>query len=738
MKKSFNLLKTTFIAVFVLSMNILVSAQDYSVTVLTPSYPGIKWETGTTQWISWVDNFEYGVNIYLMDQAGTTTKSVIYEAAVGDTAGWLESTFPWTVTTTTDKYKIKVASYRKPNLYKDMSDSYFEVVHSLGDRMVLINPNWPGLKFERGSTQMISWTDNLPGGVWVYLMNGTTTVTTALGVKVEDPETTLEWTIPNNLPPSSDYRIKLVSDEIPDMSVTGVKFQVLATLYGKITLIQPNWYNIVWDKGIHMISWVDNIDTPVNILLLDGTGAFVQTITTTPIEHPESTYEWDFSGVIPGTYKIQVVSDTYTTVTTTGLPFKITDKYEKQIDIIQPNWTGIKWDRGNVHMISWIDNLENDPQNGAVSIYAINQTTSSVYTVTTSPQVHPISTYEWDIPADFEPGTYKIKIVSEAFSNTVSRTSMAFKIVDVLDPTLVIQQPDVAGIKWLANDVNEYYISWVDNLPYAIDVVLLRSDTKTGTYSFTKTITTVQPEDGTVYIWTPLISDADNDKWFRIQLICSGCYTTTTDISQYPFQLVKSLGGDITLIQPTYPYIAWMCGSTQWISWTDNVAEPLNIELLMKVGSNYESILDIAGFTSPVSAIPANESTYEWDIPTFGTGSITVEDFVYKIRVSSSANPSNIKDISDHPFKLYEPVDNISLYPNPCSEFTTLQFDNQSNANYIVTLYDRFGTQLRKINVDNSDSMQATIQTYDLPNGIYFINATSGEKVISKKIIVQH
>lgn len=726
MKNSFYLFKKALVAIILVVCGGFVTAQDYHVTVLSPSYPGIKWEVGTTQWISWVDNFDLGVNIYLMDSTGTVIKETIAEH-------WMESTFPWTVTSTVDTYKIKVASWKKPNLYSDLSDNSFKVVANLGDRLVLFQPNWYNIVWERLTTYKISWSDNLPGDVTIKLYDGNTFVQDI--ATVDHPNTTYDWTIPGTLTPSTTYNIVLQSVDQPALTTKGMNFSIVLNLNRSITIIQPNWYGIVWDKGTHMISWVDNLEGAVKIELLPaGTATPVYTIAPN-VPHPTSYIPWDIaaSGVSAGSYQIKITSLEFSDVSATGRAFTITNNFEKRIDIIQPNWTGIKWDLNKPHMISWIDNLEyEDTLHGAVSIYAI-KTGGGTYTVTTHVQ-HPTSTVEWtpNVPT----GKYRIQIVSDAFPGTVSKTSMEFDIVDVLDPVIVLQQPDVSGIKWLADNTTDYWISWVDNVPFPIQINLLKSGTYTGTYTLSRTLHTVPADGGTTWIYNIPLTDADNNAYFRIELKCVGCDVSTSDISQHPFQILTSLGGEIKIIQPDWTGIAWMCGSTQWISWTDNVAEPLLIDLLKWNGSTYAPILAIAGPGGASPAIPANESTYQWAIPGFG-GVIDTEDFVYKIRITSTANP-NIKKESTNPFKLYEPVDNIIVYPNPCNESFVLQLNAESNAQYTIKVYDRFGSVVRNVTTVNGDAMQATIPTADLPNGIYLVKATSGNKVISNKIIVQH
>jgi hypothetical protein len=80
----------------------------------------------------------------------------------------------------------------------------------------------------------------------------------------------------------------------------------------------------------------------------------------------------------------------------------------------------------------------------------------------------------------------------------------------------------------------------------------------------------------------------------------------------------------------------------------------------------------------------------------------------------------------------------LGIYPNPCDPFVTLRFNNDNSDNYTLNLFDRFGTSVIQKSINTSDTKEITLPTYDLPNGIYFLNMTAGEKRISKKIVVQH
>ncbi|MBL1279111.1 MAG: T9SS type A sorting domain-containing protein [Fluviicola sp.] len=85
-------------------------------------------------------------------------------------------------------------------------------------------------------------------------------------------------------------------------------------------------------------------------------------------------------------------------------------------------------------------------------------------------------------------------------------------------------------------------------------------------------------------------------------------------------------------------------------------------------------------------------------------------------------------------------VDNLSsleendfvFFPNPTSKNVTLVFQELSNHN--IKFYSSYGTLVKSIDVFEEKSI---ISVEDLPNGIYFIEATVKNSIIRKKIVIQ-
>ncbi len=77
----------------------------------------------------------------------------------------------------------------------------------------------------------------------------------------------------------------------------------------------------------------------------------------------------------------------------------------------------------------------------------------------------------------------------------------------------------------------------------------------------------------------------------------------------------------------------------------------------------------------------------------------------------------------------------VKVYPNPFSEYTTMEIINKKNQNCILTLYDLFGREVKKYEIRN---LKTEISRDDLTGGMYFYQVTdNGQFNSSGKIIIQ-
>ena len=78
---------------------------------------------------------------------------------------------------------------------------------------------------------------------------------------------------------------------------------------------------------------------------------------------------------------------------------------------------------------------------------------------------------------------------------------------------------------------------------------------------------------------------------------------------------------------------------------------------------------------------------------------------------------------------------NFSIYPNPTSQYATLEFNNYKNENHTLTLYDAQGGVVRTMTNIASDKVEIEIR--NLPSGLYFFQLSTDRQVraIGKLIV---
>jgi V8-like Glu-specific endopeptidase len=76
---------------------------------------------------------------------------------------------------------------------------------------------------------------------------------------------------------------------------------------------------------------------------------------------------------------------------------------------------------------------------------------------------------------------------------------------------------------------------------------------------------------------------------------------------------------------------------------------------------------------------------------------------------------------------------NITIYPNPTTDFVKLKFESFTD-NLTVFVLDETGRQVKYTEV-TSGQLEMELDFRNLPTGIYYLNIFGGEKVISKQVI---
>ena len=98
-------------------------------------------------------------------------------------------------------------------------------------------------------------------------------------------------------------------------------------------------------------------------------------------------------------------------------------------------------------------------------------------------------------------------------------------------------------------------------------------------------------------------------------------------------------------------------------------------------------------------------------------------------RVSLLSNPSAVKEIADH--------STISIFPNPVSDQLTVTFNQPVSSSVDIRLLDVNGRiVLEKNEIELDGKNQVTMDSKDLPSGIYLVQVQGLYKIANGKVVV--
>jgi hypothetical protein len=187
-----------------------------------------------------------------------------------------------------------------------------------------------------------------------------------------------------------------------------------------------------------------------------------------------------------------------------------------------------------------------------------------------------------------------------------------------------------------------------------------------------------------------------------------------------------------------------------------------------------DTLIDIKWGTQPFSTYTMTQfsdyqNTYQQDINSIAENPefVDINNENYQLSVSSHCVNAGIIDTISIPVGEYDLVGNdriqgvppridmgcyesdyvtgffindlhntgIAIYPNPFSEKTTIEITSSNNQKYILTIFDLFGSEIMKYEIQNQ---KTEISRKDLPNGIYFYQVKDNKNNISTgKLILQ-
>jgi len=217
-----------------------------NITVVTPD-GGETWQQGSPATIRWNYTGDPGSHVKIDILKGPTVLLNITSASIGTGgSGSFTLMIPYNIPVGSD-YTIRVTSTSNPAC-TDTSNAPF----TIGSAITVTSPNggedWPG-----GSTQTIRWTyHGLPGShVKIDLLKGPTILTNITASTPIGSEGTgsFSWQVPSDIPPDSDYRIRVSSTSYPNCNDTSETYFSIYTQLPDFADEGPTW--LFMDKSAY-------------------------------------------------------------------------------------------------------------------------------------------------------------------------------------------------------------------------------------------------------------------------------------------------------------------------------------------------------------------------------------------------------------------------------------------------------------------------------------------------------
>jgi hypothetical protein len=251
------------------------------ITVTSPN-GGESWATGVEYTITWTDSLTENVKIELYK--GGVFDSVLFDSTESDGAkSW---TIPMTTVPDSD-YTIKITSVDSSNVF-DFSDANFTIYASF---ISITVPNG-GESWQAGTTQTITWTDNIPENISIDLYKAG--VFNSVIVSGSASDGVRNWSIPFLQEGGSDYAVKITSVDNPDIfDFSDSDFTIVG---GEVTVTAPNGGEDWLIGSFQNITWNEILVGNVRIDLLKS-GVFHSEITGGTVN--DSLYIWEIPSSLP-------------------------------------------------------------------------------------------------------------------------------------------------------------------------------------------------------------------------------------------------------------------------------------------------------------------------------------------------------------------------------------------------------------------------------------------------------
>ena len=607
-----------------------------SVEVIQPSESNIEWLIGNTYLISWTDNFTQPVNIDLVDYDNAAAVTPIASNVQGSTYAWEISNGTFVPGT---KYKVRVSS-SVVSSFNDESENFFTLaISATGTTVHVEQPNIPDLSWQRGTTHLLSWIDNIPGKVNIELINDEIVADDdasfggyaggAWGQGTNGGFGFEPWLV--EYTPGTDGRVAdpasigIVGMDNPAFylaSTPGAHIYTDRPFAAPLAIGQMFSFDLgligdnggTGTRGVELYASYTSVANPgTKIIDIEQTSGNTISINGTPMFENDGVNSMTIYCVYESVGNLRVYgtgrdgSESFNTVVSVAAA-------PDAVRFGTENMTNMDASR---HI--FFNNLR-------ITYADVNLATNVVGT-----------TYLWEITSTFPFGDkFKIKVISVDDPTIEDMSDNYFAIVATNGGTVEVLQPNFATEIVIGTP---YLISWIDNLAEKVTVELVKY-VGGSAVSFTR-LTPVGGIVGSTFIWN-VPNDANLIHGTYKIKVMSTIDANIQDKSDNYFSIVGSLTGTVEVIQPSLNNIEIVKGSQYLISWVDNLSENVVIELVKYDGSG-----NALSFTAITPAGGVSGSTYVWNVP---NDPALVYDH-YKIKVVS-INNGTIQDKSNFEFKI--------------------------------------------------------------------------------------
>jgi len=169
--------------------------------------------------------------------------------------------------------------------------------------------------------------------------------------------------------------------------------------------------------------------------------------------------------------------------------------------------------------------------------------------------------------------------------------------------------------------------------------------------------------------------------------------------------------------------------------------------LIMPGGQQYTNVLQVitkivdTQTTAASPSLTIKATGYEYYVAGAKAPILTMTDLTL-ISANGSfflSGPKTSTMVNSAPTGIREQSNDLSwaVFPNPANEQISIKLADAGNEACTIRLYNTLGALVKQATAKNSADTNLQINVSDLSPGIYFVNATQGNKTALKKIVIE-